>query len=738
MLTGGIGDAGTQSVILNVAGATPPTQATVLGGTAQGPGYTLTQAEAALIRADALRVNAPAVGTSATRNPDLIIRDLSFNGGGAATGIGTLTIATPGIAQVQGNLLLAGARATDGITFNAAQRLEVVTPNGSIRVRNASGAPGGTLALSSNDIWAVNQNLLDKLHTDPAYVARDSDLANNGGSQAPRGYIEGNTVTLTTANSLFVQNTGANPTGTFSLTGPAFGGVTVGPGGLNIRSAGTSPASVTAFGSRINADGSVTIGYDFFFAVNFQAGAASAGSPTGYTAASTFNTCVIATGQCALRRPADTGPGGRDPIVGPPGTIQLPPGMDDDNVDTSFATEPLIEEPVTSGGESTLWAPPCDPSAGSALRRRPSVIGPRLLLALALLAAAAAPASAARSLSVRDNFRIGSGGSVLCSAESQTNGPALIDMFDRGYSMLCRDAAAPVGQLFVLRARGGDPVARLAAIRNERVACAAAPATEIEGVGRVETLDCRLNSGDVTYRVYLHRARGAVYVAEGLGGYDSALRLALRSLVADREVPGEVSIATTGAGDPAAFARAQAGTLDPQRALAEAYRRNNAGSYAESSEYFAELTQRGDGSINRAEALVNEALQKSNLGRYAEAETLFSQAMGMAGADPVTARRIRNYEAMHLLNQGLAGAALEQLSRPMPPISAGRCDPHPRHRSADRRPAQRRIAGREPVARAGRSQPSRQGTDTRRPGTASARHDPAPAAPRCRGGRALQ
>lgn len=379
-LTGGIGDAGTQSVTLNVAGATPPTQAAVLGGTTQGLGYTLTQAEAALIRADALRVNAPAVGTSATRNPDLIVRDLSFNGGGAATGIGTLTIVTPGIARVQGNLLMAGARPTDGIAFTAAQRLEVLTPNGSIRVRDASGAPGGTLALSSNDIWAVNQAILDKLHTDPAYATRDTELANNGGSQAPRGYIEGNAVTLTTSNSLYVQNTGANPTNQFSLVGPAFGGITVGPGGLTIRSAGSSPASVTAFGSRINADGTLTIGYDFFFEVNFQVGAGSAGfaqsgranlvgparadagSPTGYTANSTFNTCVIPTGQCALRRPPDTGPGGPDPIVGPPGTIQLPPGIDDDNVDTSFATEPLIEEPVTSGGESTLWAPPCDPT----------------------------------------------------------------------------------------------------------------------------------------------------------------------------------------------------------------------------------------------------------------------------------------------------------------------------------------------------------------------------------------
>ena len=292
----------------------------------------------------------------------------------------------------------------------------------------------------------------------------------------------------------------------------------------------------------------------------------------------------------------------------------------------------------------------------------------RALIALLALVGLAAPLAAAQPLSVRDSFRIGSGGSLLCSAESQTNAPALTDMFDRGYAMLCRDASAPVGQLYVLRMRGADPAGRLAALRAERVACRPGDPVQLEGMGQVETLDCRLNSGDVAYRVYLHRARGALYVAEGLGGYDSALRLGLRSLVADREVPGEIAIATTGAGDPAAFARAQAGILDPQRALAEAYRRNNAGSYAESSEFFAALTERGDASGNRAEALVNEALQKSNLGRYAEAEALFAEAGSLAGANPVTARRLRNYQAMHLLNQGLADAALAELNRPMPPI----------------------------------------------------------------------
>ena len=291
----------------------------------------------------------------------------------------------------------------------------------------------------------------------------------------------------------------------------------------------------------------------------------------------------------------------------------------------------------------------------------------RLVGLLALLFAAPL---VAQPLSTRDSFRIGSGGSVLCTAQSLTVDPALSDMFDRAYSIVCRDAAMPVGQLYVLRDRGDDPAARLPAIRGDKATCRPGDSVEMEGLGRVESLNCRLNAADIAYHVYLRRARGALYVAEGLGGYDSALRLALRSLVADRVVEGEVSIATTGAGDPAAFARVQAGQLDPQRALAEAYRRNNAGSYAESSEFFGALNQREGGAVNQAEALVNEALQKSNLGRYAEADSLFAGAADMAGADPVTARRLRNYRAMHLLNQGLAEQALAELAQPMPMIGS--------------------------------------------------------------------
>jgi filamentous hemagglutinin family protein len=351
-LTGALGDAGTQVATLQV---NPTTQPATLGGAAQGPGYTLTNAEAGRIRADTLRINVPALGA----NVALFVRDLAFTGGGAAAGIGTLVIGTPGIARVEGNLAMTGARAADGIALTAVERLEIVTPGASIRVRDGAGAPAGTMILTSNNLWVASAAILGRLRLDPNYAGRDADLLDNGGADVPRGYVEAGGVTLATGGTLFVQNTGFGM-GTFA-TGLDFAGITVGPGGLTIIA--NAPASqVTAFGRRLNPDGSFTTGYDFFFAVDYRTGGAAGGAGR-YTAASTFNTCIIVTGQCPARPPNDTIPG-RDPTTGPTGgsaSIQLPFGAEqDDLVDTSFAAEPLIEEPVTSGGESTLWDPDCD------------------------------------------------------------------------------------------------------------------------------------------------------------------------------------------------------------------------------------------------------------------------------------------------------------------------------------------------------------------------------------------
>jgi CHAT domain-containing protein len=294
-----------------------------------------------------------------------------------------------------------------------------------------------------------------------------------------------------------------------------------------------------------------------------------------------------------------------------------------------------------------------------------------LAIAAAIAAlAGAAPSPAATPLSIRDSWRIGSSGTSFCSAQSLTSDKALTGMFDLGYAITCRDAALPVGKLYKLR---DDPTAaaRVAADRASRAVCGPTRGGNIAELGPVEVTECKLKDADVVYRSYtLHRGR-QLYAAQGLAGYDSALQLALRSLVADEPLKGEISIATTGVGDPAAFARVQAGTLAPDKALEEAYRRNNSGSYAEAAEFFAAASAGSDETAkSRAEALVNEALQKSNLGRYAEADSLFSKAAELVGGDPIVARRLRNYRAIHELNQGDPKAALAELDKPLPKVNA--------------------------------------------------------------------
>jgi CHAT domain-containing protein len=291
-----------------------------------------------------------------------------------------------------------------------------------------------------------------------------------------------------------------------------------------------------------------------------------------------------------------------------------------------------------------------------------------IVIAAAAIAGLGAAAStwAATPLSVRDSWRIGSSGTSFCSAQSLTIDKALTGMFDAGYAITCRDAALPVGKLYKLRDSGGA-AERIARDRSERANCEARRRGNVAGLGPVDVIECKLKDADVVYRSYELRRGRMVYAAEGLGGYDSALQFGLRSLVADQPVKGEISIATTGVGDPAAFARVQAGTLAPDKALEEAYRRNNAGSYAEAAEFFAAAsTGSGDAPLSRAEALVNEALQKSNLGRFAEADSLFARAAELVGSDPVVARRLRNYRAIHELNQGDAKAALAELDKPLP------------------------------------------------------------------------
>ena len=273
----------------------------------------------------------------------------------------------------------------------------------------------------------------------------------------------------------------------------------------------------------------------------------------------------------------------------------------------------------------------------------------------------AAGVSGASDVLTRESFPIGSNDGALCQVQSELRDPALGGMFDRAWSIVCRDAAQPVGRVYALR--GGDAVARVAA-RPGAPVCAAGQVS-----GDRTMADCADLFPGVAGRRYVTSRNGTTYIVEGIAAYDDALKLALDSIVSGQQVQGTIRVATTSVGDADALARVQVASLPADRALAEGYRQNNAGDYSAAAVYFEALErrpERDDLGIDPTEFTLNRALQISNLGDFGEAERLFALVDESPTADIVQMRLRRNFRAMHALNGRDLEGALIYLSRPMP------------------------------------------------------------------------
>ena len=280
-------------------------------------------------------------------------------------------------------------------------------------------------------------------------------------------------------------------------------------------------------------------------------------------------------------------------------------------------------------------------------------------LALTALAGTAARAED-RPISFSDTFPIGGNG--LCEAQIMQPQPGA-GLFDRSYTIVCRDAAAPVGRLWVVREKPGTaPADRfLASARCVEGAQEAAP----DVLAATATLACTETETGTRRVLVVGESGGKTYAGEAIAAYGDAVRLGLATLVGDRPVAGDIEIPLTETGDTAAFARAQARALASDAVITEGYRRSNSGSYAEAVEFFAETAAQAEGR-NGTEARLNQALLHSNLGNFAEARRGFAQVRESTVGDEVMSRMLRNYEAIDALNAGAAQAAIEILDRPLP------------------------------------------------------------------------
>jgi len=299
------------------------------------------------------------------------------------------------------------------------------------------------------------------------------------------------------------------------------------------------------------------------------------------------------------------------------------------------------------------------------MRQHRTALRCALLAAAAVLAGLAATGSARTrgetSLSLRDTFPIGSNG--LCEAQILAPEPGA-GLFDRRYAIICRDAAMPVGTLWVVRSKGEEVAPARFAGADANCLQRQDGAGDLPGLAGIRRLTCSRPGSTLRSDLLLARRGTRIFAASGLPAYSKALELGLASLAADRVMPGRVEIPLTSPTDDLAFARQQAQAISPDQALVEAYRRNNAGNFTEAAEFFAAAAAAlpGPGAI---EAELNAALQQSNLGNFAESGRLFAATRAKSSASPVLARLQRNYEAIDALNQRKPEAALAILDRPV-------------------------------------------------------------------------
>jgi hypothetical protein len=332
-----------------------------IGGTASDPdSYHL--AEAGDISADALVLTAIGSGEGL---PSVTVHDVEIDGSQTAgTGVGSVTLNTPGSVLVDGNVTYVNAGSSDVLAINAGDSIAVDTDSGSIAMTGTGGSLAGTLALTAHNVWVADGALLAQLQADPNFPGRDAALATNNGAANPGGYLQaGGVVVAMTGSSFLVQNSGTSDQ-------PA--GLTVGDGGLTILNTGSDAATVILSGRQVTSGGTTVDGNAFAEEVQVQ-------SPGGVTSDSSVNGCAI--GGCGGPPPPPPAPPppvlGPEAILGPVGLMTSPDNSgqqgdenkdDDDKKSDSkdngvdpavylintgpMHVDQIIDEPITSGNDS--------------------------------------------------------------------------------------------------------------------------------------------------------------------------------------------------------------------------------------------------------------------------------------------------------------------------------------------------------------------------------------------------
>lgn len=383
---GGLGNASTGTITLaaNRSGAVVIGGATSDSQQQQSGTYTLDGSEISRIRAQSIVINAPNVSSTGT---GVEFRALTMNGSTATSGVnlngseGSLTINTPGTIRVNGNAVFNAMAATNRVSLNAG-RVEINADTGGLFLNGSS--PGGILSINANNIHIASAELLGRLAENVNFTGRDTALGLPIATSRPDGVIQASSLRFTVGSTLLIQNTGT------SLLNAGFfgrvGSFQVTPRSSQSQQGTPALIDLVIYGQLLDTGDLVRNGTsvrDLIFPRSTgTTGQDSGSSISGFTSNSAVNGCLLTAISCGGGGITEQGPtvvvhagppppkpaaereqkqeqeeaeaaaeeaargeaAPRRPIM-PPVTI----------VNTRrLGVEPIIDEPVTSGGNPNL------------------------------------------------------------------------------------------------------------------------------------------------------------------------------------------------------------------------------------------------------------------------------------------------------------------------------------------------------------------------------------------------
>lgn len=348
----------------------------VIGGTAGGPGWTLTDAEGAAFSPTSITITLPATPNAV----DAEIRDVQAIGS-LEEDLTSITVISGGTLAVVGQIDFIAAAPTDTLSLTAAETLQVLLPDGGISITDDTGALSGALTLTANGVLMTTDAIAATILANPFDPAIPDTLDDPSatGVTGAFSYISAGSVAIEANEYVYGQNTGDAD----NLAGIE---VALGGAGLSITQidavAGDPPLSAVVYGQATGSTNDVfERNNEFFFST------LNAGSLTGpFDDAATLNNCLINAADCRILVPTPN----TTLVTDPPNNILLREPLDGNEADeieefgapsvkVVVGTSPSADEvfgaefpalfdadilredervtdPVTSGGDSALYS----------------------------------------------------------------------------------------------------------------------------------------------------------------------------------------------------------------------------------------------------------------------------------------------------------------------------------------------------------------------------------------------